>query len=257
MDRQWTPDLMKRSKEGCEGTAQVSKVATLSQQPAFIVWRRRRWKNTFLAVLIWLKEAGGRDTGGREHWRSARAAGLMSDGGSAEVDQRCPWDRCRYGCRRCQWHIVKHSDELCVSTSGFSSVPSTKASGSNDAASSDPTHSTGAVLMTLSCILSPIFPSSSSSDPSPLSGSSHSSPMPGYFQHSGDGQTPPPSHTPVRSPRVNPIGPPRESTHLPSRPPTSARIRVLPLGLQHGHGSRSLLHPAGTTYVLGRAKGIK
>lgn len=162
-----------------------------------------------------------------------------------------------YGSITCQWHIVKHSDELFASVLVRAEPP--KASGSNDVASSDPMHSTGAVLMTLSCVLSPILPSYSSSDPSPLSGCSHSSPMPGYFHHSGDGQTHTPSHTPVCSPRANPIGPPRESSHLPSRPPppTSARIRVLPLGLQHGRGSLSLLHPAGATYVLGRVKGIK
>lgn len=67
----------------------------------------------------------------------------------------------------------------------------------------------------------------------------------------------PPSHTPGRSPRVKPIGPPRESPHLPSRLPTSARIRVLPLGLRHGHGSLSLPHPARAAHVLGRVKGIK
>lgn len=89
------------------------------------------------------------------HWQSARAAGLMEDqrrviSAAPEINVGTEW-------RRCQWHIVKHSDELCVSTFEFSSVLSTKASGSNDVASSDPTHSTGAVLMTLSCILSPHF----------------------------------------------------------------------------------------------------
>lgn len=56
----------------------------------------------------------------------------------------------------------------------------------------------------------------------------------------------PPSHTPVCSPRVKPIGPAREWPHLPSRLPTSPWIRVLPLGLQHGHGSLSLLRAACT-----------
>lgn len=69
-------------------------------------------------------------------------------------------------------------------------------------------------------------------------------------------------HTPLPSrpyapPRVKPIGPPRESPRLPSRLPTSARIRVLPLGLGPGHGSPPLLHPARTASVSGRVKGIK
>lgn len=115
-----------------------------------------------------------------------------------------------YGSITCQWHIVKHSDELFASV--LVCAEPTKASGSNDVASSDPMHSTGAVLMTLSCVLSPILPSYSSSDPSPLSGCSHSSPMPGYFHHSGDGQTHPlPEGKPNRSTSwvvASPLSPP-------------------------------------------------
>lgn len=58
-----------------------SKVATLRKQPAFIVWHRCSWnRHVFIRLVhIWLKEARGRDTGGRVRCQSARAAGLTGD----------------------------------------------------------------------------------------------------------------------------------------------------------------------------------
>lgn len=130
-------------------------------------------KSLAVFYLAILREAQGTDL--KDVCTESSSSGAVF--GSVEFNQCRPSDKCTYGCITCQWHIVKHSDELFVFTFDFSSMFSKKAWGS-DAASPDPTHSTPTVLMTLPYILALILPSSTS-NPSPLSECSHSFPMPG------------------------------------------------------------------------------
>lgn len=170
----------------------------------------------------------------------------------------------------CQRQTLKRSDKLssvvwCCTFDFLSAWRKlTNAWGIGDIVSSasvslTPTHSTEITLMTFFSLPFHICSIPAALNP-PLFWSILAVLSPRLFPPQWRWLNTPPSHSQMARAHTHPEGKPdrsaaREPSHLPFRLPTSACFSILPLGLQHWHGSLCLLYPVRITICVGEGEG--